>query len=135
MPRFSQKSFSRLSTCSEDLQILFFEVIKHRDCIILEGYRNQEDQEKAFNSGHSKLHYPDGNHNKNPSNAVDVLPYKIDWGNKERIIYFAGFVLGVAEMLYQQGRMNHKIRWGGDWNNDLDPRNERFFDGSHYELI
>ncbi len=31
-----------------DLQVLFFEVVRSYDCSILEGYRNQEDQDKYF---------------------------------------------------------------------------------------
>ena len=81
MPRFSQESFSKLSTCHQDLQILFYEVIKSFDCTILEGYRNEQDQEKAFKEGNSKLHWPNGKHNSSPSRAVDVSPYPIDWNN------------------------------------------------------
>ena len=49
MPKFSQDSFSKLSTCHPDLQVLFYEVIKYYDCTILEGYRNQVDQDKYGN--------------------------------------------------------------------------------------
>ena len=83
MPKFSQSSFSKLSTCHPDLQALFYEVIKFFDCTILEGYRNEADQESAFAKGNSKLHYPHGKHNANPSMAVDVTPYPIDFNNEK----------------------------------------------------
>ena len=51
MPKFSKSSLEKLATCHIDLQTLFNEVIKTFDCIVTEGYRNQEDQEKAFASG------------------------------------------------------------------------------------
>ena len=135
VPKFSQESFSKLSTCHIDLQVLFFEVIRTFDCTILEGYRNQEDQEKAFLSGHSKLHYPDGKHNNQPSMAVDVSPYPIDWANLKRFYWFAGFVMGVASRLKEEGKMSHSVRFGGDWNCDMDIDKESFKDLLHYELI
>jgi peptidoglycan LD-endopeptidase CwlK len=115
MPKFSTASFTKLSTCHHDLQVLFFEVIKYYDCSILEGYRNQEDQEKAFAAGNTKLHYPYGNHNKNPSMAVDAMPYPINFEDTKKAYWFAGFVLGIAQKLKDEGKMTHSIRWGGAW--------------------
>src|ERR1700692_337198 len=71
MPMFSQGSFSKLCTCHIDLQTLFYEVIKHFDCIVIEGNRGQSEQDAAFESGYTKLRYPNGKHNAIPSNAVD----------------------------------------------------------------
>src|SRR5688572_12424068 len=103
MPRFSDSSFSKLSTCHPDLQTLFFEVIKHFDCIVLEGHRGEVAQEKAFNEGKSQKKWPDGNHNKMPSMAADVAPYDppttVNWKDIKRFYYFGGYVLGIAEML------------------------------------
>lgn len=135
MPKFSQDSFSKLSTCDHDLQVLFFEVIKTYDCKILEGYRNQEDQEKAFNSGHSKLHFPHGKHNHQPSYAVDAAPYPLDWNDKLRFYHFAGYVLAVADQLKSQGKMTKGIRWGGNWDMDNDLMDNKFSDLGHFELI
>ena len=128
MPKFGKTSRKRLNTCDEDLIALFEEVVKYFDCSVLEGHRGKELQNKYFKEGKSKLKYPDGNHNKKPSFAVDVVPYPIDWGDKERKIYFAGFVKGVA---YQMGI---PIRWGGDWNNNNDLEDNNFDDLPHFEL-
>jgi peptidoglycan L-alanyl-D-glutamate endopeptidase CwlK len=27
------------------------------------------------------------------------------------------------------------MRWGGDWDGDGDTKDERFFDGPHFELV
>lgn len=135
MPRFSQTSFSKLTTCHPDLQVLFFEVIKTFDCTILEGYRNQIDQEKAFAEGNTKLHWPDGKHNIQPSTAVDVSPYPIDWKNYKRMYWFAGYVMGIANKLKEAGRMAHAVRYGGDWNSDKNIDNETFKDLVHFELV
>lgn len=115
MPKFSQSSFSKLSTCHSDLQVLFYEVIKYYDCTILEGYRNEAEQESAFNKGNTKLHYPYGKHNYNPSMAVDVTPYPVDFNNVELGLWFGGYVMGIAQKLKDEGKMTHSIRWGGSW--------------------
>jgi peptidoglycan L-alanyl-D-glutamate endopeptidase CwlK len=135
MPKFSQDSFSKLSTCHLDLQVLFFEIIRTFDCQVLEGYRNQADQEKAFAAGNTQLHYPNGKHNHQPSLAVDVAPYPLDWNNTKRFYWFAGFVMGVAMRLKEEGKMSHAIRYGGDWNGDMDITDNKFQDLVHFELI
>ena len=128
MPKFGKRSMGRLNTCDEDLIALFQEVVKYFDCSVLEGHRGKEKQNKYFNEGKSKLKYPEGRHNKKPSNAVDVVPYPIDWDDRERMSYFAGFVKGVAFT------MGIPIHWGGDWNNNNDLKDNNFDDLPHFEL-
>ena len=99
MPNFSQISLQKLNTCHPDLIRLFEEVIKYYDCTVIYGYRGKEEQDAAYNSGHSQKPFPQSKHNKQPSLAVDVLPYPIDWKNKERIIFVAGFVTCLATRL------------------------------------
>lgn len=138
MPMFSAESTSRLQTCHAELQLLFFEVIRSFDCVVLEGYRNEADQEAAFLRGNTKLHYPNGNHNHKPSLAVDVAPYKklvgVDWKDTMRFHYFAGVVMGIAATLHGQGKMLYRLRWGGDWNMDTEVTDETFRDLVHFEL-
>ena len=128
MPKFGKRSQERLNTCDEDLIALFKEVVKYFDCSVLEGHRGEEKQNKYFNEGKSKLKYPKGRHNKKPSNAVDVVPYPVDWNDREQMTYFAGFVKGVAY------KMGIPIRWGGDWNNNNDLKDNNFDDLPHFEL-
>ena len=128
MPKFGKRSMERLNTCDEDLIALFQEVVKYFDCSVLEGHRGKEKQNKYFNEGKSKLRYPEGRHNKKPSNAVDVVPYPVDWNDREQMTYFAGFVKGVAY------KMGIPIRWGGDWNNNNDLKDNNFDDLPHFEL-
>lgn len=116
MPKFSQESFSKLSTCHPDLQALFYEVIKYCDCTILEGYRNERDQDIAFSSGHSKLQYPHSMHNYTPALAVDVTPDPINLADDKKALWFGGYVLGIAQKLKDEGKITHSIRWGGSWN-------------------
>ena len=115
---FSPQSLANLKTCHPELQVLFFEVIKHWDCTIIEGYRNEKAQEEAFSLGNSKLHYPFGKHNSTPSMAVDVAPYPIDWKDIEKFKLFASFVRGVASIMKSKGIMKYGLRWGGAWNGE-----------------
>lgn len=136
MPKFSQECFSKLSLCHIDLQVLFFQVVQNFDCTVLEGYRNQEDQEKAFAAGNTKLHYPNGKHNQQPSHAADVAPFPIpDWSNTKDFIYFGGYVMGIAQKLYDEGKITHKIRYGGDWSRNNRVSDESFQDLVHFEIF
>ena len=66
MPKFSQSSLEKLKTCDSRLQDLFAEVVKHYDCQVLQGFRGQKEQDKAFAEGKSQKRWPNGNHNKLP---------------------------------------------------------------------
>lgn len=128
MPQFGRTSLEKLSTCHPDLQKLFNEVIKHYDCVILDGYRSNGEQQKLFKQGKSKLQAGASKHNQSPSLAADVAPWPLDWKDKEKFYHFAGRVQGIAQML------NIKIRWGGDWNQNNDLKDQSFYDLPHFEL-
>jgi peptidoglycan L-alanyl-D-glutamate endopeptidase CwlK len=128
MPKFGRKSKERLNTCDSNLQKVFNEVIKHVDCSVLEGHREKDRQNKLFEEGKTKVRYPDGRHNRQPSSAVDVTPYPVDWKDRERQTLFAGFVIGVAS------QMGINLRWGGDWDQDFQVVDNRFDDFPHFEL-
>ena len=128
MPHFGKKSKERLATCHEDLQKVFNEVIKVVDCSVLEGHRDERRQEQLFSEGKTKVHYPMGRHNSKPSRAVDVVPYPVDWKDRERFHLFSGFVLGVAS------GMGITLRWGGDWNMNFRVDDNKFDDFPHFEL-
>jgi peptidoglycan L-alanyl-D-glutamate endopeptidase CwlK len=128
MPRFGKRSKERLSTCDDKLQKIFNEVIKYVDCSVLEGHRSAERQNKLFDEGKTKVKFPNGRHNSNPSRAVDVVPYPVDWDDRERFYLFAGFVIGIAQS------MGIKLRWGGDWNMNFEVDDNKFDDFPHFEL-
>ena len=128
MPKFGRRSKEKLATCHEDLQDLFKEVIKYVDCSVLEGHRSKDRQNALYGEGKTKVLYPRGRHNASPSRAVDVVPYPIDWEDRERMTLFAGFVLGIAS------QMGLNIRWGGDWDQDFEVKDNMFDDFPHFEL-
>ena len=129
MPRFSARSQANLSSCDERLQRLFNAVIEHYDCSVLCGHRGREEQEKAYREGKSNARFGQSKHNSLPSKAVDVVPYPIDWDDREYFSHFAGYVKALAD------QMDIKIRWGGDWDMDGRSTDETFSDMPHYELM
>lgn len=135
MPEFSRRSLDRLATCHPDIRRVFSEVVKHWDCTVIEGVRTREQQEEYVRAGKSKtmlskhLEQSDGF-----SHAADVAPYPIDWKDSRGFAYFAGFVKATADRLYAEGKITHRLRWGGDWDGDGNVREHGFFDGPHYEL-
>lgn len=108
-------------TAHPDLQRLFREVVKAVDCTVLCGHRGREEQEEAFALGHSKVRFPHSKHNVQPSLAVDVVPWPVDWTDLNR---FRAFAVIVKE---QAARMGIKVRWGGDFTTLVDM--------PHWELI
>jgi peptidoglycan LD-endopeptidase CwlK len=129
MPAFGAASKRQLASCHPDLQRLFNVVIELIDCKVVEGYRSKVNQDKAYAEGKSKLRWPQSRHNTYPSLAVDVVPYPVDWNERKRFVSLAGTVLRIANEL------GIKIRWGGDWDQDGDWKDERFSDMPHYELV
>ena len=128
MAKFGRRSRERLATAHPDLQKVFNEVIKYVDCSVLEGHRDERTQDRLFEEGKTKVRYPLGRHNSKPSRAVDVVPYPVDWDDRERFTLFAGFVLGMAT------RMGINLRWGGDWDKDFQVNDNKFDDFPHYEI-
>jgi len=120
MPYFGRTSRQRLATCDERLQRVLTEAIAITDFAVLCGYRDEAAQQEAYDSGHSRLRFPQSRHNIQPSRAVDVAPYPIDWEDRERFCFLAGVILGIA---HSQGI---QIAWGGEWTT--------FPDLPHFEL-
>lgn len=140
MPTFSATSIQRLSTCDPRLQAILKRAIDVVDFTVMVGHRNREDQDRAFAEGKSQKRWPNGNHNANPSRAVDIAPVyfadgkmQIDWND---LIAF-GRVMGVVQAIAHT--MNVRLRFGLDWDGDFrsvdrDP-SESFLDAPHIELV
>jgi len=141
MARYSSTSNRRKNTCHPDLIVLADEVIKVHDATVVTGYRTEANQNQLCADGFSRVEYPDSNHNKMPSLAIDLAPYVPSMGgltyDREYSLYFAGIVLGIADRLYRSGLMTHKIKWGGNWSTDRNKsfKTISFYDGLHFELV
>ena len=79
MSKWSKKSAERLVVCDVDLIRLFDEVLKHRNCSILDKDKSE--------------------HDCYPSLECDVGPHRIDRENKKKLMEFRGFVYGVASQM------------------------------------
>lgn len=131
--RFSSRSTERLETCHPDLVLLMNEALADPECpsdmSILCGYRGEEEQNAAFESGASQLRYPQSRHNRSPSLAVDMAPYvggiTWDWDYYNPL---AAHIKKVWARLSENGQLSgdYRLQWGGDWTS--------FQDGPHWEL-
>lgn len=132
MPVFSKKSRDILGTCDPRLIKVMELAIQRIDFSVREGHRNKADQNAAVARGVSKTPWPRSKHNRTPSHAVDIYPYPFKneywkdlqvWADQAKVVMECAAELGV------------RLRWGGDWNQNGDWRDERFFDGPHFELM
>lgn len=133
MPSFGPASLAQRATLHPDLVRILDEAIKIVNFSIIEGFRGEELQNRDFAAGKSKLRWPNGKHNGKPSRAADLAPYPPDWSEGElphaRFAFLAGVIWAIAD------RLGIKIRWGADWDRNLDPRDETFLDWGHIELV
>ncbi len=142
MYKFGNTSKSRLQTCHKDIQLIMDEAIKitNVDFGIAEGYRSIEKQQQYFKEGKSKIDgvSKKGKHNYSPSLAVDIYPYfenGAKWDN-EHLSYLSGIIHAVSEILFADGKISHKVRWGGNWDMDgIILIDQSFDDRPHFELV
>ena len=120
MPSFSRRSFDRLMTCDPTLREVLNEAITIYDFSVLCGQRGEEEQNRAYADGKSQLRWPNSRHNLDPSRAVDIAPYPIDWEDLSRFYYMATVVLAVA------ARKRIPVVWGGHW---------QMKDHPHFEVV
>ena len=132
--RFGKTSQGKLCTVHLDLEIIMEDALDTgiMDFSIIEGHRGRAEQNRYYILGKSKVKFPDGKHNKKPSQAVDAAPFingKVSW-NKLHCCVLAGIILACA------AKRGIKIRWGGNWDMDSEPiTDQNFQDLVHYELV
>jgi peptidoglycan L-alanyl-D-glutamate endopeptidase CwlK len=126
MPKYSKRSLDVLSELAPDLQTIMRYAINYMDITLLCGYRGREAQEDAVATGKSMLHFPNSKHNVSPALAVDVAPYPIDWEATGRFWLTAGAILMLSDILLQEGKITHGIRWLGT---------SKLADLPHFEII
>lgn len=140
--RFGRRSRKNLDEAHKDFTILFEEVLKERDCSIIEGERSEDEQNALYHAQKSRLRYPNSKHNKRPGqekvDAVDVIPWPFkesDWTNVKLLYHFVGYVKGIADQLYRDGKITAKIRCGADWNQNFIFDDQSFIDLPHFERL
>ena len=153
--KYGRRSTKKLSTAHPLLQVLMYTVVPKFDNSVIWGWRGEEVQAQAFESGNSEKQWPESKHNffkeEGPESkhnffkeeggeqipeawALDVGPYnrklkKVDWDDVKSFRYFAGHIKAHANLLGIQ------LRWGGDWDRDNDASNQKLMDLAHIELV
>ena len=126
MPQFSDKSAAALATAHPMLQRLMNSAIAESNFTVLVGHCGQAAQTEAYEKGASKLQWPNSKHNSQPSLAVDIAPYPINWKNIDRFRALSEIIFKHWDQIPVAERNGWKLVWGGDWRS--------FRDYPHWEL-
>lgn len=159
MHRLSNSSKAKYDTLHTDLQVVIDNALKYSpiDFGLSEGHRPPEKQFEYFKKGRKEVNgtwiiedkskvvtYKDGyekkgKHNYSPSLAFDffasVPGQNLTWDTNHLVALGSTFV-ALANKLYDEGKITHKLRWGGNFDMDghiLEPGS--FRDSPHLELI
>ncbi|MCP3686764.1 MAG: M15 family metallopeptidase [bacterium] len=147
--KLSKTSIMRLQSCHEDLQRVIMEAIKTSpiDFGISCGHRSVEEQQKLYAQGRTQpgaiVTKVDGikvksKHNYCPSKAVDIYAY-VDGGASwevDDLLPIVKHIMNTAVELFSQGRIEHNLRSGGDWDRDGEYLTDQGFDDlPHIEIV
>lgn len=136
MAKFGRTSLGRLAGVDRRLQLVLREAIRYADFAIITGHRTEAEQNAAYYAKpqRSKVKWPNSKHNSLPSMAVDIAPYPKMFSETDPVAsaaefaFVAGIIVGVART------MEVKLRWGGDWNGNLDTTDQVLKDWGHLEI-
>lgn len=138
MLRFGRASRQRLATVVDELQRLAQESLATgiMDFSVTDALRPKDRQNQYFAEGKSKVQWPDSKHNVlNPGDkakAFDLTPW-VD-GKSSYDKYHCCVLAGVV--LTKAKELGIEIRWGGNWDRDLEPVTDQDFnDLVHYEIV
>lgn len=100
------------------------------DFTVIEGHRGREAQEDAYKRGASKVRFPNSAHNRQPSCAIDVIPYPFKgWNDADAWREIAKGFFAAAKL------EDITIRWGGNWSTkSATDKGTGFVDMPHFEL-
>lgn len=112
MYKWSKKSSDRLSTCDKRLQDMANMMLERSafDLTITDGYRTKEEQDEAFKSGKSRAVFGKSKHNVFPSQAIDIVPYPINWNTKD-----PRWQEMALNAMWCAGKLGFEITWGGNF--------------------
>lgn len=135
---FGTQSKEQLATCDEKLvrvatRALEMGIIDFR---VLQGARTDNQQDRLFFEGKTKVRAGQSKHNvglksgREVSHAIDVVPVTpVQWEDLERFAVLAGVFFASAKL------EGVELRWGGDWDGDTQTKDETFRDSGHFELM
>lgn len=135
MYQLSQRSKQRISTTDERVQIIVEEAIRISPIDFgipaYGGKRTDEEQHELFEQGKSKCDGYSKRSRHQSGLAFDIFPYvggKADY-DPRYCFMLAGVFLSVAN------DFGYKLKFGGDWDMDMDLDDQTFFDLVHFELV
>ena len=156
--KLGKKSKEVYDTLHPDLQTVISWGLKHCavDMSLYEGYRSPEKQFEYYKKGRKFIdgrwkvvnkkavitnvdgYHVKGKHNYNPSHAVDLRAYVpgkegLTW-DSIHLTYIAASLIMISEFLYDDGVIEHKLRWGGNWDKDGDLADNKLYDRPHLEI-
>lgn len=134
--RFGNRSLQQLDTVDPKLKALAIRALELslHDFTIIQGKRTVEQSAQNIANGTSFLKDPSKSKHVT-GKAIDFAPYingKIDWNDLEAFWAIVGAFKKAAN------EMNIAVRFGADWNNSGDYRDEiqrGVYDGGHVELL
>jgi peptidoglycan L-alanyl-D-glutamate endopeptidase CwlK len=160
MYTFGERSKLNLSYCHPDLIKIHLEAIKRSriDYGISHGHRTPEQQFELYKKGRESVgevwqvvnkkevvtncdgYHKKSKHNQYPSIATDIYIYvkgkpELTFDEKH-LIYVISHLITTAQYLYENGEIEHVLRWGGNW--DVDGEivyDQNLIDLPHVELI
>lgn len=156
--KLGNKSKVQYDTLHPDLQLIVDATLELCvvDFSIHEGHRPVEKQFEYYKKGRTFIegrwkltdpkkkitnidgHYKKGKHNYLPSLAFDFTAYvpdkpELTW-DSIHLTYIGASMILIAEFLYKDGEIEHKLRWGGNWDRDGDLADNTLYDRPHVEL-
>ncbi len=156
--KFGEKSTKQFETLHGDLQTILAWGIKYClvDFSLVEGHRPPEKQFEYYKKGREFIdgrwkvtnpkavitnvdgHHTKGNHNYLPSRAVDFCAHvpdkpELTW-DTIHLTYIAATLVYIADRLFEDGVIQHRLRWGGNWDKDGDLSDNKLYDRPHVEI-
>lgn len=125
MPIFSQKSLDNLKGVDRRLVRICNLAIQIMDFVVWDGVRTLEEQ--RINVARGKSWTMKSKHLTGM--AVDLVPYPVDWDDVEIFCVLAGVMKAAAHTI------GVKLRWGGDWNQNMSTKDEHNRDYGHFEIV
>lgn len=137
-------SRKKLDTVHPDLSRVMHMALRMSpyDLTIVWGFRNEDEQNRAFAEHRSKKRWPESKHNvigrdgRPMSLAVDFAPWcrlpdgsmGIPWNDTHAFAVCGGIIIGAAQTL------GIPVRYGGDWDMDGLTTDQTLMDWGHVEL-
>ena len=101
---------------------------------IVEGHRDQNQQDIYYMSDRSKVKWPNSKHNQMPSKAFDFVLWlngQPEVGDENKPSYY----MAVGVFKAEAKRLGIDIRAGADWDGDFSTTDQSFHDLMHIELL